>query len=190
MEIINRQELAIGKRHYFERILNGCIFIHPTDTIYGLGCDATNSGAVKKLRMIKQRASMPFSVIVPSKKWIYENCVVEASAVKWIESLPGPYTLIFRLSNNEAVSKEVNLGMDTLGVRIPRHWFSKAVEELDMPMISTSANISGQDFMTSIEDLEPKIASKIDFAIYEGEKKGKPSTIVKLIEEDVEIIQR
>ncbi|MBI3034404.1 threonylcarbamoyl-AMP synthase [Candidatus Woesearchaeota archaeon] len=190
MDVINRQELALGKDKYFGMVLNGGIFIHPTDTIYGLGCDATNSAAVEKLRVVKQRSSMPFSVIAPSKKWIYDNCIVSADAVKWVERLPGPYTLILKLSNFNAVSKEVNLGSDTLGIRIPRHWFSKVVEEIGIPVVTTSANVSGQDFMTSIENVDSRIASRLDFAIYEGEKKGKPSAIVKLAEEKIEIIER
>ena len=190
MDVINRQELALDKEKYFGMVFKGGIFIHPTDTIYGLGCDATNPAAVEKLRVVKQRSSMPFSVIAPSKKWIYDNCVVAGDAVKWVELLPGPYTLILKLSNLNAISKEVNLGSETLGIRIPRHWFSKVVEELGVPVVTTSANVSGQDFMTSIDNVDRRIAARLDFAIYEGEKKGKPSTIVKLTEEVIEVIER
>lgn len=190
MDIINRQELLLSKERYLHKIHAGSVFIHPTDTIYGLGCDATNPLAVSKIRQVKQRPTMPFSVIVPSKKWIYDNCVVSGEAVKWVERLPGPYTLVFKLANFYCIARQVNMGEDTIGVRIPKHWFSKVVEELEVPVISTSANISGQDFMTSLEDIDPRVASKIDFAIYEGEKIGKPSTIVKLAEEKIEIIER
>lgn len=190
MEVIARQELALRKEEYFEKILSGAVFIHPTDTIYGIGCDATNTEAVKRIREIKQRISMPFSVIAPSKKWIYDNCIVSKSASKWIEKLPGPYTLVLQLASADAVSTEVNLGLDTLGVRIPRHWFSKAVEQLCVPVVTTSANISGQDFMTTMDSLDSRIAAKLDFAVYEGEKRGRPSTIVKLLEDDVEILER
>ncbi len=190
MEIINRQELCLRKHEFFSRILSGGIFIHPTDTIYGIGCDATNTEAVEKLRLIKQRSSMPFSIIAPSKKWIVDNCIVGRIALEWLERLPGPYTLLLRLGNPQAVSPEVNLSGETIGVRIPKHWFSKVVEALDRPMVTTSANISGSNFMTSTDDLDSRIAMKMDFAIYEGEIKGKPSTIVNLINENVRIIER
>ncbi len=190
MEIINRQELCLRKHEFFSKILSGGIFIHPTDTIYGIGCDATNTDAVLKLRAAKQRSSMPFSVIAPSKKWIVDNCIVGENSMEWIEKLPGPYTILLRLSNPAAISPEVNLGSETLGVRIPRHWISKVVEALDRPLVTTSANISGSDFMTSIDNLDSRIALKMDFAIYEGEKKGKPSTIINLINKDVRIIER
>ncbi|UCG94990.1 MAG: Sua5/YciO/YrdC/YwlC family protein, partial [archaeon] len=75
-------------------VLQGSVFIHPTDTIYGLGCDATRYNSVIRIRQIKQREQKPFSVIAPSKEWILENCVVgEADLTR----LPGPYTLILKL---------------------------------------------------------------------------------------------
>ncbi len=188
MGMVTADEFRLKKSLFLKKIRDGAVFIHPTDTIYGIGCDATNSEAVEKVRMIKQRPEIPFSVIAPSKKWIYDNCDVKSNAFKWIERLPGPYTLIFTLVNKEAVSKQVNCGLGTIGVRIPKHWFSKAVEELGFPVVSTSANISGEQFMTSMDDLDERI--KVDFVIYEGEKKGRPSKIVSLVEEKEKIIER
>lgn len=190
MEIINRQELCLRRDEFFGRVQKGSVFIHPTDTIYGLGCDATNSVAVKRLREIKHRSSIPFSVIAPSKQWIRNNCIINKVAEEWLDKLPGPYTFLLKLSNPLAVSEEVNLGSETLGVRIPRHWFSKVVEALGVPVVTTSANISGNNFMTSIDNLDSRIALRMDFAIYEGEKRGKPSTIVNLVEEYVKVIER
>ncbi len=190
MDIINRQELVLQKEDYFDKINSGSVFIHPTDTIYGLGCDATNFSAVMLLRELKQRTTMPFSVIAPSIKWIRENCETEAIYDEWISKLPGPYTLVLKLKNKRAIAGNVNCGLPTLGVRIPKHWFSKVVEELDKPVVTTSANISGENFMTHLEELDSRISSKLEFAIYEGPKKGKPSTLVKLIDGKAEIIER
>ncbi len=190
MDVINRQEMCIRKNEFFEKIENGAIFIHPTDTIYGLGCNAKNENAVERLRQVKMRSGVPFSVIAPSKKWIVDNCIIRGEGKEWVNKLPGPYTLILRLANPQAVAANVNLGSNTLGVRIPKHWFSKAIEELGVPIVTTSANISGEEFMTSIDNLDRRISSKIEFAIYEGEKKGKPSTIVNLADEYIKIIER
>jgi L-threonylcarbamoyladenylate synthase len=188
MGMVTADEFKLKKEKFLKKIEGGEVFIHPTDTIYGIGCDATNDEAVERVRKIKQREEMPFSVIAPSKKWIYDNCDVKSNAFKWIEKLPGPYTLIFKLINKEAVSKHVNCGWGTIGVRIPKHWFSEVIAELGFPVVSTSANIAGEAFMTSIDDLDSKI--RVDFIIYEGEKKGKPSTIINLVEEKEEIIER
>jgi tRNA threonylcarbamoyl adenosine modification protein (Sua5/YciO/YrdC/YwlC family) len=192
MEVITKEQVRIAKDEIEGRIQNGEIFIHPTDTIYGLGCNAENSKAVIKIRDVKGRDQKPFSVIAPSKQWIIDNCYLSNEEKKWVAKLPGPYTLILKLKNKDCIASETNMGLDTIGVRIPAHWFSEIVRELGIPIVTTSANMAGQDFMTSIDNLDPKIARKTDFAIYEGEKKGKPSTLINLTEdrEEALIIKR
>lgn len=188
MGMVTVDEFKLKWDRFLGEIERGAVFVHPTDTIYGLGCNALDKKAVKKIRVIKRRKDNPFSVIVPSKKWIYDNCEVSAEAVKWIEKLPGPYTLILKLTNKEAVSKETNCGLETIGIRIPKHWFSKVASELNLPIVSTSVNIAAEQPMTSIDDIDERI--KVDFIIYEGEKKGHPSTIIDLTEKKEKIIER
>ena len=190
MEILSREEFTLEKARLGRKILMGALFIHPTDTIYGIGCDATNPEAVRTVRDVKQREDTPFSVIAPSKEWIRENCELLPNAENWIEKLPGPYTLILPLKKMEGVAQEVNAGRSTLGVRIPDHWFSGVVEELGIPVVTTSANIHGHEFMTSLDDLSPLIAAKMSFAIFEGEKRGRPSKIVDLTTTGGRIIKR
>ncbi|MEM3690242.1 MAG: Sua5/YciO/YrdC/YwlC family protein, partial [Candidatus Micrarchaeia archaeon] len=79
---------------------------------------------------------------------------------------------------------------ETIGVRIPNHWFSEFVSQLGIPVVTTSANITGEEFMTSLENLNPEIKEKMDLIIYEGEKKGYPSTIIDLSGEQVRIVSR
>lgn len=188
MRILSFEELRIEKTAIIDSIIRGAVFIHPTDTIYGIGCNAQNSNAVKKVRQLKSRAANPFSVIAPSLEWIYENCVVTKEAEEWLEKLPGPYTLILKLKNN-CIAKSVNSGLSTLGIRIPNHWIRKLVAEADVPVVTTSVNKSNEDYMTSLEDLDPAIKSGIDFVLYEGKKEGKPSKIVDLTEA-VRVIER
>ncbi len=190
VEIVTKEEFLLEKIKYIRLVGKGAVFIHPTDTIYGIGCDATSEKAVQRIRSIKQRAAMPFSVIAPSKEWIFENCEVSAEGEKWIGKLPGPYTLILKLKKKSAVAAAVNLGSSTLGVRMPKHWFTDVVAELGFPVVSTSANLTGQPYMTSVEDLDEGIKQKVDFIVYEGEKQGRPSTIVKLFEKEVEVVER
>ena len=161
-------------------IQEGDIFIHPTDTIYGIGCLATDNKAVEKVRNIKNRLKKPLSIIVPSKEWIYENCETTNRDKEWIEKLPGPYTLILNLKKSGCIASNVNLNMESLGVRLPDHWITELVEELNTPIITTSANVIGEDFMTSVDNLDREIASKMNFIIYEGEKTGRPSKIIHL----------
>lgn len=180
MDVITKDDFVQNLSKYYKLIKDGKLFIHPTDTIYGIGCDATNSKAVMHARDAKNRHTKAFSVIAPSKDWIRENCTVTKDGEKWLEKLPGPYTLIFHLKKKYAVAPEVNPAQDTLAVRIPSHWFSKAAQELNIPIVTTAANKVGQIFMTTLDDLDPDIAKHIDFTIYEGEKKAKHSIVIDI----------
>ena len=188
MRILNFDEFKLEKESLINAIIEGALFIHPTDTIYGIGCNAELSDSVKKIRQIKGRATSPFSVIAPSLEWIHKNCVVAKEGEEWLSRLPGPYTLIFKLKNN-CVAKEVNPGLKTLGIRMPNHWIMKSVAEAEVPVVTTSVNRSNEDYMTSLEDLDPAIKKSIDFALYEGAKEGRPSKIIDLAE-TLKVIER
>lgn len=174
--IISRQEFMKNKSKYLRKIKEGAIFIYPTDTVYGIGCDATSTKAVNKLRKLKDKNVMPVSVIAPNKKWILDNCVAKE---EMLERLPGPYTLILDIKKPRCVSTAVPMGRNTLGVRIPSHWISDIVETLDIPIVTTSANATGQDVMQRITDL-PRDLLHVDFIIYEGEHRGVASDLINL----------
>ena len=185
MEIITKSELRLQYPEILQRIKDGAVFIHPSDTIYGLSCNALSSQAVQKLRRLKDRATNPFSVWVPSIDWISKNCKMSGKSAVWLKELPGPYTIVTQLHNKKAVATEVIPAVKTLGVRLPNHWFHKIVQDLDFPIVTTSVNKSGQPFMTSLEDLDADIQAGVDFIVYEGKKPGKPSKIINVVENRV-----
>ena len=115
------------------------IFIYPTDTIYGIGCDATNHNLIKKIRKIKQRDKKPFSIIAPSKKWILNNFEVQENFLN--KYLPGPYTLLLKKKKKDFL-KEVSENK-FVGVRIPKNSFTKILQKTGKPIITTSVNLSG-----------------------------------------------
>ena len=189
MRVLSKEEFKQEKDIIRSKLKEeNTIFIYPTDTIYGIGCNALNKEAVERIRKTKQRKESPFSVIAPSKEWIAKNCKMNENAEEWIKKLPGPYTLILK-TKEDCVAKNVAPGLKTLGVRIPNHWFSDFVKEINIPIVSTSVNISGEGFMTSLEDLDDDIKAKVDFIIYDGPKQGKPSKIVDLTDK-VKVIER
>ncbi|MDO8509089.1 MAG: L-threonylcarbamoyladenylate synthase [Nanoarchaeota archaeon] len=190
MKIIKKEEFLENLEFYFREIREGKIFVYPTDTIYGIGCDATNDDSVNKIRQIKKRDEKPFSIIAPSKDWIKKDCVVDDNSEKWLNKLPGAYTLILELRNWVAVSDKVNFGFDSIGVRIPDHWISRVIENYGKPFVTTSVNISGEPFIKNIDNVPPEMKDEIDYAIDEGNIEGNPSTIVKLINGVEEIIRR
>jgi tRNA threonylcarbamoyl adenosine modification protein (Sua5/YciO/YrdC/YwlC family) len=186
LKIDKRESMKI---EYIEKIKQGAIFIYPTDTIYGIGCDATNKRAVARIRKIKGRGDKPFSVIAPSKKWISDNCFIKEEYGRFLNKLPGRYTLIINLKKKGAIAKNVVSG-ETIGVRIPKHWFSDIVKKIGRPIITTSVNKSGERVMTCTEDVDKRILKSVDFVIYGGRKSGKPSTIIDLTGEKAKIIRR
>ncbi|HLC88929.1 MAG TPA: L-threonylcarbamoyladenylate synthase [Candidatus Nanoarchaeia archaeon] len=187
MEILTKDELILRYSEIIRKIKDGAVFIHPTDTIYGIGCNALNENSVRKIRELKRRADNPFSVWAPSLKWIKDNCAVDKKDQEWLNKLPGPYTLVLKLKNRKAVAKNVS-GADTLGVRMPDHWFAKVVQDIEVPIVTTSVNKAGDTFMTDRNNLDPEIQKGVSFFFYEGEKKGRPSKIINLVKK--EVIQR
>lgn len=188
MEIYTREEFRLKQELLERKIVNGAVFIYATDTIYGIGCNARLPEAVKRIRDMKGTPN-PFSVIAPSKEWIKDNCYIPKEAEEWLGKLPGPYTLIFKLKNKNVLGEGVTPGNHTLGVRIPDHWCREIAKNKNIPIITTSANRHGGTFMTSLESLDADIKSKVDFIIYEGKLKGKPSTLVRF-EDKVKIQER
>ena len=174
--ILSRQEFLQKKAKYLRMIKEGAIFVYPSDTVYGVGCDATNNQAVLKVRQLKNRNIMPLSVMAPNKKWIEDNCEADQ---EWLARLPGPYTLNMKLKQEHAVAPGVTMGRDTIGVRVPSHWIADIVEELGIPIVATSANLTGQNVMHRLEDLPEKLLH-VDFIIYEGEKRGQQATLIDL----------
>ena len=155
-------------------ILAGKIFIYPTDTIYGIGCDATNKKSVDKIKQIKERdASKPLAVIAPSLDWINENLVVDCDLSKY---LPGQYTLLLKKKNPKFLSHVSS--NDRLGVRIPAHEFTEVIQGARVPFITTSVNLSGDPFITKIPDVPTDILEHVDHVIDYGELNGTPSTLI------------
>lgn len=170
MKIINRDELLNNKSFYIKEILIGKIFIYPTDTIYGIGCINSNLDSILKLNKIKKRESKPFSIIVPSKEWIYENCIIYQNHINWINKLPGPYTFILKLKNNN----------QTIGVRIFDNFFSKFISEIGICFVTTSVNITKENPIIKLEELKDEIKIYVDYFIDDGELNAKPSKILDL----------
>lgn len=178
MKIVDKAYAESHKSEILEAVRNGKIFIYPTDTIYGLGCNAFNGVSVRKIREIKNREIKPFSIIAPDKNWIENNCVVDKEVVD--KFLPGPYTLVVK-TKKPNLAPEINPIDDTLGVRIPKHWFSEIIQEAGIPFVTTSVNLSGEKYMESMEDINTDILEQVDYVVYEGEKKGEPSEKINLL---------
>ncbi len=181
MEIMDFKEFK--KRKGIIKEIKSKIFIYPTDTIYGIGCNSLNKDLVEKIRKIK-KSKKPFSVIAPSKNWIYKNCHYKKA---YIEKLPGKYTFILKLKR-KIFPNNVSFGK-TVGVRIPKHEFCDLIRKAKVPFITTSVNKSGEKNITKIDDISRRIRNKVDYIIDYGPLNGKPSTIIDLTKKIAKIIR-
>ncbi|MBI2667867.1 threonylcarbamoyl-AMP synthase [Candidatus Woesearchaeota archaeon] len=174
----------IKEKEIIKHIIMGSIFVYPTDTIYGLGCNAFEENSVKKIRKLKG-SEKPFSVIAHDKNWIYKNFDVKKN---YIQRLPGPFTFILK-QKKRAVPYEVNLGLDTLGVRIPNHPFTQLIQKANVPFITTSVNKTGNEPITKIKKIPKSILKGVDIIIDNGEMPNNPSIIIDLTNKIARILR-
>ncbi len=170
-----------------EEIIKGKIFIYPTDTIYGIGCNALMKEAVTKIRNIK-KSNKPFSVIAPSLNWIEKNCEIANAVQHHLKKLPGPYTFILKLKSND-IYHAIESHPKTIGVRIPNNWFGNVIKEANVPFITTSVNVTTQPFATDITLLDSNIKNRVDYIIDVGSINGKPSKVIDLTKDKENIIR-
>lgn len=176
MKIISKEFITENKNFIFDEIKEGKIFIYPTDTLLGIGCDASNSQSVKKIFEIKKREQKPFLVIAPSLIWFDQNCEYHKENFSKF-NLPGPYSFIVNLKNSVVsdltISKE-----NKIGIRFPNCFFRELIEEIGIPFISTSVNLSGEPSALKIEDIKKEILENVDYVVETSEKLlGKSSEI-------------
>jgi L-threonylcarbamoyladenylate synthase len=167
----------------YEVIKEGGIILYPTDTVWGIGCDATNAEAVAKIYKLKQRAeTQSMIVLMNGEKMIY-NVFKEVPEVAWqiIDFSENPTTLV--LDNPRNVAPNLIASDKTLGIRIIKEPFCfKLLERIKKPLVSTSANISGQPTPKSFKEISPEIIKGVDYVVnlHKDKIAGKPSTIIKL----------
>lgn len=175
---VRREDVEMQERRFLP-LLKRSLFIHPTDTFYGIGCDATNPRLVMRLRLLKRWQTQPFTVIAPSVEWVLENMDVPPEVANLF---PGPVTVIARMKNPDCVCHDVHLGSETLGVRIPNHWIADVVAKLDVPVVSSCANKRAEDLMTSIENADKDLVDASEVVLHEGPKKGRAALFIDYTE--------
>jgi len=167
-----------------EVIRKGGVILYPTDTIWGLGCDARNKKAVDKIFLIKRRTAFKSLIILAdSVERIAHYVNTDPELIRDLtEGFDKPTTIIYPGGRN--VAKNVIASDGTVAVRLARHRFCEAlIKELDHPIISTSANISGDPppslFSQISEEIKENVGYVVDWERY-AMKDIKPSTVIKL----------
>lgn len=167
-----------------ETLKNGGIILYPTDTIWGIGCDATNPEAVEKVFALKGRdKSKSMIVLLHNDNQLagYVNDVPEV-AYQLIEVADRPMTIIY--SNAKNLASNVIAEDGSVGIRIVNHPFcQQLLQRFRKPIVSTSANISGRPSAAAFDEIAEEIKQGVDYIVQYGQQdttKGKPSIIMKL----------
>ena len=160
---------------------SGGVLVYPTDTVYGIGGDATSETAVQRIHKAKGiEGKRPMSVMVSDFAMIEYYCETGLWEDMILRKyLPGPYTFILKKKRYLAATDS-----EKLGIRIPDNPFCQALcKEFDRPIITTSANPTGQIAPTRFEDVDKNVLDSVDLAIDGGETKySGPSVIIDLVD--------
>lgn len=178
----------------YEVIKEGGIILYPTDTVWGIGCDATNAEAIAKIYALKQRDDSKSMIVLMNGEKMMYNVFHQIPDVAWEiwDLSEKPTTLI--LDNPRNVAKNIIAKDNTLGVRLVKEPFCfKLMERMKRPLVSTSANISGMFSPKTFKEISPEIIKGVDYVVNLHQDKvcKNPSTIIKLsLDNQVKIIRK
>lgn len=167
----------------FETLTKGGIILYPTDTVWGLGCDATNETAVNRLFELKKRAADHSMIVLVNGDRLIHRLFKEVPEAAWqiLELSEKPTTLV--LDDPKNVAPQLIANDNSLGIRIVKDPFCyKLIERLKNPLVSTSANFSGAPTPTSFAEIAPELIAQVDYVVnLDRDKKSiKSSAIIKL----------
>lgn len=188
------QDINTEVHNAFEIIQNGGIILYPSDTVWAIGCDATNAAAIAKIFALKKRAANKSMIVLMNGEKMMYNVFKDIPETAWqiLDLSEKPTTLI--LDNPRNVASNIIANDKTLGVRIVKEPFCfKLMERMKKPLVSTSANISGMFPPKSFKEISPEIIKGVDYVVnLHHEKISKnPSTIIKLsLDNQVKIIRK
>lgn len=163
---------------------SGGVILYPTDTIWGIGCDATNAEAVERVYQLKGRSKDKSLIILLENENRLSSYVQEIPEVAYqlIEYTDRPLTIIYSNAKNLAPNLVADDG--SIGIRIVKHPFcEKLIQRFKKPIVSTSANISGAPSPKNFAEISDEIKSNVDYVVYHGQDDLTPkqaSTIMKL----------
>lgn len=167
------------------RIMNeGGVILYPTDTIWGIGCDATNPEAVKKVYEIKKRIDSKALIVLVDTSVKVDFYVSDAPEIAWdlIDLTDKPLTIIYDGARNMAPNLLAEDG--SVGIRVTSEYFSKQLcQRFRKAIVSTSANISGEPSPKNFSEISDDIKSAVDYIVsfrQEDTSPAKPSSIMKL----------
>ena len=169
-------------------LLTGGIILYPTDTIWGIGCDATNANAIQKIYRLKKREEKKSLIILVDDERMIHEYVSHPSPkiLSVVYSASRPTTSIF---SNAVNLPSILVNEDgTIAIRITKDDFcSQLISQLNKPLVSTSANISGGNYPQNFNEIFDEIKKGVDYIVQHRQNdlsKSAPSSIIKLNEKN------
>jgi len=163
---------------------SGGTILYPTDTIWGIGCDATNENAVRRVYEIKQRADSKSLILLAYSPYQIANYVEEIPQIAYdlIEIADKPLTIIYPNAKN--LAKSVIADDGSVGFRVPKDDFCRQLcEKFSRPIVSSSANISGERSPACFNEISETIKKSVDYIVnfkQDDTNHSLPSSIIKL----------
>lgn len=177
--VLRVDPLAPAPRRAVEALRAGRPVVYPTDTVYGLGCDATDPGAVRRVFEIKGRPpDQPVPVLLADPQQAAELAELPEGARRLMRRFwPGPLTLVVR--SRGVVAELVTAGTGTVGLRVPDHPVPRAlVRACGFPLVGTSANSTGKPAPVTVAQVLSDLDGRVDLVLDGGRLAGRPSTVV------------
>lgn len=167
-----------------EVLKNGGVILYPTDTIWGIGCDATNRNAVERIYKIKKREDSKSMLVLMENPALLDRYVDDIPDIAWdlVEISTTPLTVIYSNAKNLAPNLVAEDG--SIGIRFTKEAFtSLLLQRFRKPLVSTSANISGEKSPAFFDDISDEIKNRVDYIVKYRQDDVTPSqasSIIKL----------
>lgn len=180
----NRAQLEADIIQCLKTLSSGGLILYPTDTVWGIGCDATNADAVKKVYQLKQRDDSKAMIVLIDSADHLDHYVVDVPMIarELIDVAVKPLTIIYEGAYN--LAPNVLGDQDSVGIRIPNDEFChRLCERFGKPIVSTSANVSGHPTAKTFADIDASIVQGVDYAVQyrrDDTSRHQPSNIILL----------
>ncbi len=177
-----------------EFLNNGKIILYPTDTVYGLGCDATNPDAVKKIYQIKNREESKSLIILVNSLEMLHKYVEEIPKpiLDFLKNTQKPSTVIY--NNPKKLANNVIANDNTVAIRVVNQGFvNELLTKFNKPIVSTSANISGESTPKNFKSISKKIIENVDFVVSlpnHINNEAEPSQIIKWMDGKIVFLRK
>ena len=171
----------------YEVLKKGGIIIYPTDTVWGIGCDATNDKAVQRIFKLKKRMDSKSMIVLICKPENIESIVESVPEIAYdlMESWNKPLTIVY--DNAKNLAKKLISRDKTIGVRVSRNDFNRQlIQKLGKPIVSTSANYSGEPTPVFFNDIDQNLLDSVDYVVNYQRKNAtevKPSTVIRIYDD-------